>query len=183
MKMKLFSLAVANALLLLAASFVVAQDVPDPMAMSDGAPVADGGYGGKGCKGMLHCCCCDQSGWIFGAEATFFKYHRTDGVRYGGGNLDETQFDYNVSPRLTLGYVNCDGLGIRVRYWNYDQTANDGRSYIGGRHLHDRLRGVPAGPIGFLRLHLRPVQRRSSLRFLRRRDVQRSDGPLQRQLV
>lgn len=130
MKMKLFSLAVANALLLLAASFVVAQDVPDPMAMSDGAPVADSGYGGKGGKGLLDCCCCDQAGWIFGAEATFMKYHRADGVRWNASPFGETEFDYEVSPRLTAGYINCDGLGARVRYWEYDQTAGDGFSFV-----------------------------------------------------
>lgn len=28
--------------------------------------------------------------------------------------------NYNLSPRFWLGYVNSCGLGIRLRYWNYD---------------------------------------------------------------
>jgi hypothetical protein len=34
--------------------------------------------------------------------------------------------DYNcsLSPRIYVGYRNCEGLGTRVRYWYYNESAN-----------------------------------------------------------
>jgi hypothetical protein len=82
--------------------------------------------------------CCDP-GCEFGepcpgvfvqAESLFFKYYRADGVRSGSYNnvpasvTDEVKFDYNISPRLTLGYVFDGGLGFRARWWEYDQYGD-----------------------------------------------------------
>ena len=63
-------------------------------------------------------------GWFVIAETTFFRYHRTDGVRIGTDSPDEdVEFDFEASPRITLGYVNGDGLGARIRWWDYDHSA------------------------------------------------------------
>lgn len=70
-------------------------------------------------------CGCDQSAWIFDSEIVFFRYHRADGVNmnnYGDG--DEAEFGFDVSPRLTLGYVSPDGLGVRVRWWEYNHASD-----------------------------------------------------------
>ncbi|MCA9154418.1 MAG: hypothetical protein R3C99_05510 [Pirellulaceae bacterium] len=96
-----------------------------------------GGYGCCDNGGGLGCCdsgcdsgccdsycdctvdygCCGLPGAYVLAEATFFKYHRADGVPAG------STFDYEVSPRITLGYTGQSGLGGRLRYWEYDHAA------------------------------------------------------------
>ena len=64
--------------------------------------------------------CCPGCSYIAGIDATFMRYHRSDGV----GN----EFDFDFAPRVTLGYVACDGLGIRVRYWDMEADNNNGAS-------------------------------------------------------
>ena len=60
---------------------------------------------------------------VFQAEALCFWYFRADGVRAGSYNnvpavtTDDIEFKYNMSPRLTLGYVTNSGLGFRARWW------------------------------------------------------------------
>jgi hypothetical protein len=56
-------------------------------------------------------------------EATFFRYHDANGVEDGDAGGDDTEFDNDANLRLTAGYVGCDGLGARVRYWDYDEVA------------------------------------------------------------
>jgi hypothetical protein len=34
------------------------------------------------------------------------------------------ELDSDVSPRFWMGYVGCDGLGARIRYWQFDQTGD-----------------------------------------------------------
>jgi hypothetical protein len=55
------------------------------------------------------------------AEAVFLRYTRADGVRGGTSPDESTSFDFEASPRITLGYAKPSGLGVRVRYWEYDQ--------------------------------------------------------------
>lgn len=77
-------------------------------------------------------CGCDQSAWIFDSEIVFFRYHRADGVNTSNFGIyedyyrdgDEAEFGFDVSPRLTLGYVSPDGLGVRVRWWEYIHSAD-----------------------------------------------------------
>ena len=70
---------------------------------------------------MLDCCCCDQGAWIAGVEVTFMKFFDSGGVEDFGG--DDGEFDFEASPRFTVGYVGCDGLGARARYWKYDHST------------------------------------------------------------
>jgi hypothetical protein len=60
-------------------------------------------------------------------ELVWFRYHRADGVRVGvNANLgDEEEFDFEITPRLTVGWVRSDGLGARIRYWEFDHNSND----------------------------------------------------------
>jgi len=67
------------------------------------------------------CSMCRCSAWIFDAEATLFRYHRADGVQ----NINNPiQFDFFAAPRLMVGYQNS-GRGVRFRYWEYDQRAEN----------------------------------------------------------
>jgi len=38
--------------------------------------------------------------------------------------LLDPDYSCGLSPRIYLGYRNCDGLGTRVRYWYYNASAN-----------------------------------------------------------
>lgn len=126
--MKLRSLFICAATLatMLAATAARAEDdmVIDAMqvdpaqeSLSDDYSTDDNSKCGKGCCD----CCCDQGGFVFLAEATFFKFYDSNGVEDFGGN--DAEFDFEVNPRLTLGYVACDGLGARVRYWEFDEDT------------------------------------------------------------
>jgi len=56
-------------------------------------------------------------------EATFFRYHRSGGVQVGDDADELTEFDYELAPRITLGVVNDEGLGGRIRWWDYNEDA------------------------------------------------------------
>lgn len=102
-------------LVLAMAAGLNAQDTDEAMDMMAAEPVVQNA--GKGCLD----CCCDQSAWFFGAEATFFRFHEANGVQDADG--DNVEFDFEASPRITLGYVSCDGWGARIRWWEYDHDA------------------------------------------------------------
>ena len=78
--------------------------------------------------GSCNPCCrsCYNCDALFGsAELTFFRYHRADGVRVGTSPAnDEVEFDFDVAPRVTVGYKGDDGLVLRTRWWNYDHDAS-----------------------------------------------------------
>ena len=109
MKRTLFAAALAGTMMLAAVTSASAQDdMVDPVQESVDSV-------------MLDCCCCDQSRIYFGAEATFMKFFDSGGVEDFGG--DDGRFDWEASPRFTLGWEGCDGLGTRVRYWKWDHTT------------------------------------------------------------
>jgi hypothetical protein len=60
------------------------------------------------------------------AELLWFRYHRADGVRVGvtPGTGDQEEFDFEPTVRLTAGVVRDDGLGVRIRYWEFDHNSN-----------------------------------------------------------
>jgi hypothetical protein len=89
------------------------------------------GCGNSGCCGCGTCggCepCCHSRGFWAEAELLFFKYHRSDGTDEAAPGQDEdlaAGFDFEISPRITLGYVRGDGLGARIRYWYYDHDSS-----------------------------------------------------------
>jgi hypothetical protein len=73
--------------------------------------------------------CCGQRGgsiW-FEAEALFLKYHRADGVDSPNATQDASlaaEFDYNLCPRITAGVALTDTLGVRLRYWSYEEESS-----------------------------------------------------------
>jgi hypothetical protein len=87
-----------------------------------------GGSGGCNCGGGTCGCfepCCHSSGYWASAELLWFRYHRADGVRVGTAEEgDNAEFDFEITPRLTVGYVRDDGLGVRIRYWEFDHNAD-----------------------------------------------------------
>lgn len=79
--------------------------------------------------------CCDPWGWSAGYEATFFKYYAVRGV--SGFLGSDIRFDYEPAPRMWIGYVGPSGVGIRARYWEYEEA--DFALTAGGRQV-DTLR-------------------------------------------
>ena len=77
------------------------------------------------CESACDVCCDEGEGkWIAIGELTFFRYHREDGARVGSVNPnDDVEFDFDISPRITIGYQGADGLGLRARWWDYHHTA------------------------------------------------------------
>jgi len=81
--------------------------------------------GGCSCGtcGCFEPCCHSQGLWAT-AELMFFRYHRADGVRVGDdAPVENVEFDFEATVRLTLGWVSSSGLGARVRWWEFDQNA------------------------------------------------------------
>lgn len=55
-------------------------------------------------------------------ENTFVSYGQEGGVSDVVGN--NVNFSNDYTPRIELGYVGREGMGIRARYWSYDDSAN-----------------------------------------------------------
>ena len=58
---------------------------------------------------------CTCPGWIGDAELTMLR-PRVGNFITGGEN------DFSPAPRVSLGYVNCNGLGFRTTFWQFDQN-------------------------------------------------------------
>lgn len=98
------------------------------------------------------CCDCDQSGCggernlIGGVEAVFLKpyYHNNVALRTYDPDVTRRErpftYDFEISPRVWLGYVGDEGLGVRVRYWGYDQTSTI--TTDGGGHVPVLITGI-----------------------------------------
>jgi hypothetical protein len=57
-------------------------------------------------------------------EALWFRYHRADGVRVGVNAGEDVEFDFEITPRITVGWVGPDGLGARLRFWEFDHNGD-----------------------------------------------------------
>ncbi len=128
----------ATVLLAITASSTVARAEPVQLAsatelLSDlVSPCDDGSSCASGaCSGPELTCAADAlgcsgcGGWFMDAEATYFQYHRADGVRFGtSGPVEVTDFDFEIAPRITIGH--CGGAygGFRARWWDYDHFAS-----------------------------------------------------------
>jgi hypothetical protein len=72
------------------------------------------GCGGKGAKGCF-AGDCHSPGISAGGEALFLKAHQSE---LGSQGLD----DYQIGSRIWLGYTAAGGLGLRARWFNYDNS-------------------------------------------------------------
>lgn len=73
------------------------------------------------------CCevCCTSGGSTYGE----FQYVRLNSYDTDGSFEDFVSNDDGY--RLVLGYENCDGLGLRVRYFDFDSVQQDGGNDYG----------------------------------------------------
>lgn len=113
---------------------------------------ANVGGGGKDCndcgaKGGNCICDVGCGGWYAGVEVFFAKPHFDHGVdaRTGMGPTgpQEPSWDLQASPRFWVGVHNHNGLGARVRYWQFDHGAEGLRFF--DPDDPDELRLVDAG--------------------------------------
>lgn len=87
------------------------------------APCDDGCCGDAcgDCLGGACDPCCRSGGVIGGAELAFLKPHTSGGMR---GMRTDIDFGYDIAQRYWFGYQGADGLGWRVRYWEFDHQKN-----------------------------------------------------------
>lgn len=90
-----------------------AAPAPKPMT-----PAMTADYGCTTCSD----CCCSGVTWFVDLEATLLRYHRGDGVKVGNGPGESLEFGFELAPRISIGAVTCDGLGTRLRYWDYSHS-------------------------------------------------------------
>jgi hypothetical protein len=71
------------------------------------------------------CCECPTSNWYVGVDAAVLKPHLGSlGVTLGGTDVALTpSYDYELAPRVWLGWENAEGLGVRARYFTFDAEA------------------------------------------------------------
>jgi hypothetical protein len=95
--------------------------------------IANGGEGGGSCCNPDIDACRIVStrcaGWIGGIEVYAARPHSSMGIR-GALNTD-LHFDYEATPRIWVGYQGTNGLGLRMRYWEFDQIES-GSAINGG---------------------------------------------------
>lgn len=77
-------------------------------------------------------------GWVGGVEFLLLKPYA------GGGYMDNAggaQLNFNPAYRLTLGRQNADGLGARLRFFEFDRGSRVGTSVLGveARYLDAEL--------------------------------------------
>jgi hypothetical protein len=78
------------------------------------------------CCGQDNCCYSDCGGYcptgrgmFYGeAQLMFLRAHASEEVL---GKLSES---HEFSPRIIFGYETCTGLGVRTRYWMYDDDVD-----------------------------------------------------------
>lgn len=75
------------------------------------------------CALLLQATVAAQTGLVADFELTFMEMSKVNGVGVplGGGTAND--FGYDATPRATIGIVGSQGSGLRVRYWEYSQTA------------------------------------------------------------
>jgi hypothetical protein len=78
------------------------------------------GGGGGSCGAVDNGCCddCCKAGFIGGGEVLWLKTFEGDGA-FG-------DFNYDDGFRFWIGYQGAGGLGIRFRYFDFDQEADNG---------------------------------------------------------
>ena len=92
---------------------------------------SDCGCGGGSCGGGCCRSCCECPGLYGGYSFVFAKPHFKeafqasviDGVT-GQLQLLPFQYDYDLTPRVWLGYYNPCGIGARASYWSYDHDGD-----------------------------------------------------------
>lgn len=80
-----------------------------------GGKAACGKCGASGCNCFCNIGC---GGAYAGVELAVLRPHFEEGSRkLPNGTRVDPRLGYQATPRFWLGYRNCEGLGVRARYW------------------------------------------------------------------
>ena len=75
---------------------------------------------GTPCCGSANCnTCCNDYGCYAGVDFVFAKPYFEDGVKNG-----DPSYDYSYTPRFIIGHKGCNGVGVRARYWWFNDTSS-----------------------------------------------------------
>jgi|GEM_PF-1417420 len=82
-------------------------------------------------------------GLYLGAAAVFAKPHFKEAFQYSQTNfqtglqsLVPFSYDYEVTPRVWLGYRNADGFGVRATWWNFDADGQTSSNTADGINIY-----------------------------------------------
>jgi len=64
------------------------------------------------------------AGIIAGTETVFLRPYASAGLTTAAVNVGDAQMNFNPSQRYWVGYQSADGLGGRIRYWEFDRGAS-----------------------------------------------------------
>ncbi len=100
---------------------------------------------GAGFNGIASCDICP--GLVGGVEAAILRprpgMSLADFAILGLNAVPYHENQYEVTPRIWLGYVSESGLGARIRYWTFDEgLAQDAGHFHGRRRDSRRLRNA-----------------------------------------
>lgn len=100
-----------------------------PIVAMPSAPCCDAGHD-SGCGGSGGAFADVGFYWVQPVWRTNAAYTTTLGTftEERGANFSTTtdfSYDFSFAPRFTVGYVGCDGVGVRVRGWWFDDHANE----------------------------------------------------------
>jgi hypothetical protein len=76
------------------------------------------------CQADCDSCAYGCGGLSAGAEMTILNFHPDEDADEGLFGLDD-DFNYEVAPRVWIGYEGSNDWGIRGRYWQYDAELNN----------------------------------------------------------
>ena len=107
--------------------FTANNDVAENLGGEDGYQKDGTIYGGKSSgkgkgKGKGRWLSRFSGGGFADLEINFMKYGKEAGVTNAAGV--DSGFEYEVTPRLTLGFQSDGGMGVRTRIWDFSHTAN-----------------------------------------------------------
>jgi hypothetical protein len=137
-----FALSVAVAFTVLGTSLAFAEEyAPDPLRpeFTSGLSVVDELETGfcnnvAACSGPFCDYSCRSEGIYFSADTVFVNVWQLESEGIAAEFLvlntpaapDIGEVDFGVDPaiRFELGYLTCDGLGVQVRYWEFDNAAS-----------------------------------------------------------
>jgi hypothetical protein len=101
--------------------------------------------GGSMCGHRCRCCsnpCCRSSGFVGGAEGVFLEPYNSAGTGFNTADVAaevvglppifdvtttlaaEVDPDFEATGRVWVGYQGKGGLGVRARYWEFDDGAD-----------------------------------------------------------
>ncbi len=115
------------------AEFVAEQKLAPPVEFDMGYEGKGAGYSSMcgGCGNAQACCGCGPT-WYAEFEAMSARYRRADGTSVDASDPNAA-FDYGrqLMPRVTAGVVLNSGLGVRLRYFDYDHGDTNANGAIG----------------------------------------------------